>query len=145
MAVLQERTARGVDDPVGAEPSPPPAEDTSLRRGAENQTKLAGGPVTGPVFDFTPAIDEFLKSHLFGDIFGRDNLDWAGREIATIAALANLGGAESQLQSHLGIALNTGVTVPELRDLVTLLGTRVGRAQGTRAGALLDEVLTARS
>ncbi|MEU8821546.1 carboxymuconolactone decarboxylase family protein [Actinoplanes sp. NPDC048796] len=142
MAVLDERRAHGITDPDGAEPNPRPGGRSSFELGAENQTKLAGGPVTGPLFDFAPAIDEFLKAHLFGDIFGRDNLDWPTREIATVAALANLGGVEGQLRSHLGIALNTGVTVAQLRDLVALLRDRVGAAQGGRAAALLDVVLT---
>jgi hypothetical protein len=33
-----------------------------------------------------------MLSGVDGDIFGRDNLDFQSREIATIAALANLDG-----------------------------------------------------
>lgn len=62
------------------------------------------------MFDFAPAIDRFLKAHLFGDVFSRDNLDWRSREVATIAALATLTGTESQLRSHFSIGLNTGLT-----------------------------------
>ena len=53
-----------------------------------NQTKLSGGPVEGPLFDFAPTANEYLRTHLFGDIFERDNLDWQSRELATVAALA---------------------------------------------------------
>jgi hypothetical protein len=45
-----------------------------------------GVPVRGPLFDFAPAIDEYLKTHLFGDIFERDSVDWQSRELATAAA-----------------------------------------------------------
>jgi hypothetical protein len=38
-----------------------------------------GVPVRGPLFDFAPAIDEYLKTHLFGDIFERDSVDWQSR------------------------------------------------------------------
>jgi hypothetical protein len=41
----------------------------------------------GEIYTFAPAIDQFLKSHLLGDIFGRDNLGYQSRpkgsEIAT--------------------------------------------------------------
>jgi alkylhydroperoxidase/carboxymuconolactone decarboxylase family protein YurZ len=142
MAVIEERRARGIDDEPGAQPSPLPAGKDILRLGTDNQTRLAGAPVTGPLFAFAPAIDQFLKTHLFGEIFARDNLDWQSRELATCAALAGLDGVESQLRSHLGIALNTGLTETDLRGLVSLLQDRVGQAEAGRAGDCLDKVLS---
>jgi alkylhydroperoxidase/carboxymuconolactone decarboxylase family protein YurZ len=56
------------------------------------------------LFEFAPAIDEYLKAHLFGDIFARDNLDWQSRELATVGALAAMPGVESQLESHIRIS-----------------------------------------
>jgi 4-carboxymuconolactone decarboxylase len=141
MAVLDERRANGIDDPAGRQPTPVPGGTNILQLGTENQTRLVGSPVTGALFTFAPAIDQFLKTHLFGDIFARDNLDWQSREIATVAALANLDGVESQLQSHVAIALNTGVSEANLQALVSVLRTRVGEAQADRAGAVVDKVL----
>lgn len=141
MAVLEERRAKGITDEPGPEPTPLPTDQSSIEYGTQNQTKLSGRPVTGALFDFAPAIDEFLKGHLFGDIFARDNLDWQSREIATVAALATLDGLESQLQSHFGIALNTGLTEMNLHGLITILRERVGEPQADRAAAVLDEVL----
>jgi 4-carboxymuconolactone decarboxylase len=83
--------------------------------GTANQTKLAGAPVTGPQFEFAPAIDEYLKDHLFGDIFARDNLDWQSRELATVAALAAMSGVESQMQFHLGLLKRTQSATCSLR------------------------------
>jgi alkylhydroperoxidase/carboxymuconolactone decarboxylase family protein YurZ len=141
MALLEDRRAQGIDDPAGEPPTPLPAGTDIRRLGTDNQTKLIGTPVTGALFEFAPAIDQFLKSHLFGDIFARDNLDWRSREIATVAALAALDGVESQLRSHVGIALHTGVSQAELRGLVSLLRDRVGPEQSDRAGAIIDDVL----
>ncbi|MET8091503.1 carboxymuconolactone decarboxylase family protein [Micromonospora sp. NPDC005220] len=141
MDLLEQRRAKGITDEAGAEPTPLPTSKNSVELGTQNQTQLAGAPVTGPLFDFAPAIDQFLKGHLFGDIFGRDNLDWQSREIATVAALANLDGVEGQLQSHFGIALNTGLTQQNLRGLITVLHERVGEPQADRAGAVLDKLL----
>ena len=62
--------------------------DKALEIGTANQTKLCGREVKGPLFDFHPQLDAYLKAHLFGDIFARDILDWRTREIVTVAALA---------------------------------------------------------
>ena len=97
MKVLDSRRQRGVQDVPGRDPAPVPTGKELLALGTANQTRLSGAPVKGPLFDFAPAIDEYLKSHLFGDIFARDNLDWQSRELATVAALAAMAGVESQL------------------------------------------------
>ncbi len=138
MTVVEER---GGTDELGPEPTPLPEGTDLLGLGTKNQTALSGAPVTGPVFDFAPAIDQYLKTHLFGDIFARDNLDWRSREIATIAALATLTGTESQLRSHVGIGLNTGLTEAQLRGLVQVIRTEVGQPQGDAAATILDDVL----
>jgi 4-carboxymuconolactone decarboxylase len=143
MTLLEQRRADGIADPAGDEPKPLPADTNMLQLGTANQTQLSGAPVSGPLFEFAPAIDQFLKTHLFGDIFSRDNLDWQSREIATVAALATLDGVESQLQAHFGIALNTGLTEPQLRDLITYLCACIGPDQSGRAAAILDKVLAA--
>jgi 4-carboxymuconolactone decarboxylase len=144
MALLDQRRADGITDPAGNEPKPLPADTDMLQLGTANQTQLTGAPVTGPLFDFAPAIDQFLKTHLFGDIFSRDNIDWQSREIATVAALATLDGVESQLQSHFGIAPNTGLTEAQLRGLITVVRARIGQDHGERSTDVLDEVLAGR-
>lgn len=55
MKVLQAREQRGVRDAPGAEPIRPiPQGAALLAAGTANQTKLSGGPVQGPLFDFAP-------------------------------------------------------------------------------------------
>lgn len=139
--VLKERGEKGIVDIAGKGAGPLPAGRTSLELGAEVQTRLVGAPVKGGLMDFAPAIDEFLKAHLFGDIFGRDNLDWQSREIATVAALANMDGVESQLRSHCNIGLNVGLTAGQMRELVAVLGAKVGKPVGEKAAAILEDVL----
>ena len=98
---------------------------TSLEYGTENQTKLVGRPVSGKLFTFAPAIDEYLKAHLFGDIFARNNIDWQTRELATIAMLASLNNVESQLNSHINIGKHNGLTdeqVAEILDIAAKTG-----------------------
>ena len=134
MAVMDERKSKGIKDEVGKEASPMPAEKSSLEFGTENQTKLVGQPVKGPLFDFAPAIDEYLKAHLFGDMFQRDVLDWRERELATIAALANIKGLNSQLQAHYGISMNNGVTPEQLHEFVNVLEEKIGPEVARNAG-----------
>ena len=50
--------------------------------GEQVQTELAGAPVKGELFEFAPAIDDYLKEHLFGDIFSRGVLTNQEREIS---------------------------------------------------------------
>ena len=115
-----------------------------LAAGTANQTKLSGAPVKGPLFDFAPAIDEYLKTHLFGDIFERDNLDWQSRELATVGMLSALPGAESQLQSHMRISMNVGLTAGQLRQLAQVLAERVDADAAKRAREALARHLATR-
>jgi alkylhydroperoxidase/carboxymuconolactone decarboxylase family protein YurZ len=121
MKVVEARRQRGVHDAPGRDPGPVPTGKELLALGTANQTKLSGAPVKGPLFVFAPAIDEYLKTHLFGDIFARDNLDWQSRELATVGALAALPGVESQLQSHVRISMNVGLTALQLRSAADVL------------------------
>jgi alkylhydroperoxidase/carboxymuconolactone decarboxylase family protein YurZ len=142
MKVLEARKQRGIHDAPGREPSGTiPKGDALLTAGTANQTKLSGGPVKGPLFDFAPAIDEYLKSHLFGDIFERDNLDWQSRELATVSMLSALPGAESQLQSHMRISMNVGLKAGQLRQLTQVLAERVGAEHARRAHEALERHL----
>ncbi len=92
----------------------------SLKVGAQNQTKLVGREVKNEIFEFAPAIDEYLKAHLFGDIFSRPAASWRDRELATIAMLAARYGVERQLNAHKAIAKNNGLTDEQLAEVVKI-------------------------
>ncbi|MBQ2611870.1 carboxymuconolactone decarboxylase family protein [bacterium] len=81
--------------------------------GTKVQTDLVGAEVKGELFDFAPAIDDYLKEHLFGDIFSRGVLTEQEREIATIAALKAIGNVEPQLNAHVQIGQHNGLTVAQ--------------------------------
>lgn len=86
-------------------------------------------PVSGAVYTFAPAINQFLKGHLFGDILGRDNLDFQIRGIATISALASMEGVKPQ---HFNVGLNTGLTEIPLRSLISVLSAWVGEKEADK-------------
>jgi len=138
MKVLEARKQRGVQDAAGRDPGPVPTGQALLALGTANQTRLTGSPVRGPLFEFAPAIDEYLKSHLFGALFARDNLDWQGRELATVGALAAMPGVESQLQSHIRFSMNVGLTAAQLRQVADVLGQRGQAEAAARVVAALE-------
>ena len=142
MKVLEARKQRGIQDAPGSVPSRPiPKGDALLAAGTANQTKLSGGPVGGPLFDLAPTANEYLRTHLFGDIFERDNLDWQSRELATVGMLSALPGAEPQLLAHMRISMNVGFTAGQLRQLTQVLTEQVDSETGRRAGEALDRHL----
>jgi 4-carboxymuconolactone decarboxylase len=145
MDVLEEREAKGIKDELGKEASPLPTDKSSIELGTEIQTSLVGAPVTGPLYTFVPVIDEFLKGHLFGDIFGRDNLDFQSRELATISALANMEGVNSQLQAHFNVGFNIGLTEAQIKSLISILEDEVGKKEADNANEVLGNVLSNRA
>lgn len=141
MTVVDARKQRNIVDTVGAEPSKAsPKGDALLAEGHANQTKLVGREVSGALFDFAPVANEYLKTHLFGDIFSRDNLSWQDREVATIAMLAAIPGAEAQLGSHLHMGMNTGLSKGQLQQLADVLAAEVNPEIAGRAEAALEKL-----
>jgi alkylhydroperoxidase/carboxymuconolactone decarboxylase family protein YurZ len=145
IGLREEREQKGIKDELGKEPSPMPSNKSSIELGTEIQTRLIGAPATGKYITFAPAIDKFLKGHLFGDIFGRDNLDFQSREIATISALANMEGVNPQLQSHFSIGFNVGLTEAQMRSLISVLEGKVGKKEADNANEILRKVLSSRA
>ena len=143
MKVIEARKQRGIEDVEGKEPvAPVPTTGEELRRvGTANQTKISGAPVQGPLFDFAPVINQFLQTHLFGDIFARDNLDWQSRELATVGALATTPGVEAQLLSHTRASMRVGLTAAQLRQLAQVLREHGESDAATRAEKALQQAL----
>lgn len=132
MQLLEQRKEKGIQDKEGKTNGALSQDYQALVQGTKNQTQLIGQPVKGALFEFAPAIDEYLKAHLFGDIFSRDVLSWYDREIATVSMLAALDGVDSQLQSHLNIAKTQGITFPQFKEIQVILTEKVNTQTGQR-------------
>ena len=117
-AVIADREAKGLKTEPGREADPLPADYDALKQGTEVQTKLSGQPFN---YTFASQTDYYLKAHLFGDIFARNNLSFADREIVTVSAIACLPGCEPQLAAHVAGVRNMGVKDDELQALPKLL------------------------
>ena len=142
MKVVDARKQRGIEDVEGKEPvATIPVGDELRRVGTANQTKISGAPVQGPLFDFAPVINQFLQTHLFGDIFARDNLDWQSRELATVGALAATPGVEAQLLSHTRASMRVGLTAAQLRQLAQVLREYGENDAAMRAEKALQQAL----
>ena len=144
MEVLDERKAKGITDDTGADASPVNDDRTKYDRGKANLEELIGRPLTGPqkgYATFAPVIEIFLKEHLFADIFDRDVLTFAERELVTVSVLSSIGGVEPMLRSHLSICLNLGFTPEQLNEFVGIIKLRIGKKEAKDAQNVLDEVL----
>lgn len=144
MEVLDSRKAKGINDKMGRTASPVKDKRSKYERGKENLAKLSGMPQNGPPAGyaaFAPEIEVFLKEHLFADLFERDVLTFAERELVTVTVNASIGGVEPMLRSHMGLSINTGISPAQLKGLVDLVEVNVGKKEGEAAKKVLNEVL----
>ena len=65
-----------------------------------------------------PELERYLVEFPFGDIYSREGLDLATRELASIAALTAMGNAEPQLRVHIHAALNVGCTRNQVVEII---------------------------
>ena len=136
--VINERKEAGLRVEAGREADPLPKDYDALEQGTRVQTQLVGGqPFT---YSFAPQTDYYLKAHLFGDIFARNNLTFAEREVVTVAAISALPGCEPQLRAHVSGARNMGVSDEALREMPALLEEKIGMAEAERLRGALAAV-----
>ena len=147
--VIKDRQDKGLPVTEGVEASPLSPDYDALKQGTEVQTKLTGVPFK---YEFAPATDYYLKAHLFGDIFARDNLTPAQRELVTVSTISALPGCEPQLMSHVRGAKNMGLSDAEIHSIPVVLAEKVGlneayrchKAIATVYGEPFDEVAMAK-
>jgi 4-carboxymuconolactone decarboxylase len=141
MAVVNQRRENGADDSEGDTPFPKGDDWNSLTFGAKTQMQLLGQEVSGPLFDFAPEIDEYLKAHLFGDIFANNVLTWRERELATISALASMYTVNSQLKSHYMISMNNQISPNELKNFIKVIYQTCDQRIAKNAEHVLNNIL----
>lgn len=138
-SIKEQRDAQGKTTVEGTDADPLPLDYDALAQGTEVQTRLRGG--TPLNYSFAPATDYYLKAHLFGDIFARNNLTYADRELITVSVLSALTGVEPQLKSHVRGALNLGLPEDQLRSIPLTLREKVGDAEAYRAAKAIADVM----
>jgi 4-carboxymuconolactone decarboxylase len=144
MNVIQERKVKGIQDTPGKEATPVTDTIDKYERGRRTletltkTTQIKPAPGFG---EFAPRIDIFLKEHLFADIFDSDVLNFQQRELATISALAALEGVTPQLQAHITMGMNTGLTESQLKQVILLIEKHIGKKQAEVAKSVLSNIV----
>lgn len=139
MQVVDERKAAGITDSVGEEPQAVPAEGKyELGRATLGELAKAKPGTPAGVYAFAPGIENFLKEHLFADIFHRGVLSHSDRELATVAALASMTSVEPMLQAHIGMCRNTGISDGQLRQLIGIIRPAAGTARAENTLKILE-------
>ena len=140
MNVVEVRKDKGITDVEGKDASPITDVANKYETGKKTLQTLTGqeenSPKTG-ANAFAPAIDTFLKEHLFADIFSRDILTYQQRELATISVLSAMEGVASQLQFHLEVGMNIGLTESQLNEVFSIIETHIGKQQAEIAKNVL--------
>jgi 4-carboxymuconolactone decarboxylase len=86
----------------------------------------APGRVAENLDDFHSEATELLLGFAFTDVVARDGMTLKTREMLTVAMLAAMGTAPSQLEFHMRAALNTGVTRGEIVEIVLQVAVYAG-------------------
>lgn len=121
--------------------------DERYERGWARLQELAGEQGTRVVEglkDVAPDLARYVVEFGYGDVYSRDGLGDRERQLAAIAALTALGGAEPQLEYHIGIALNVGLTPQQIVETIVHLAPFVGFARTLNAARSARRVFSAR-
>ena len=91
---------------------------------------------------FSPKLVELTDDVVFGDIWEREELSKRDRSLITVAALIALYRTE-QLPGHLRRAVDNGVTVDELKEVITHLAFYTGWPNAMTATRMARELFDA--
>jgi 4-carboxymuconolactone decarboxylase len=92
---------------------------------------------------FTGVLNDYSEEVCFGRVWARGVIDRKLRSILNIAMLTALG-RPNQLRNHLEGALNNGVTVDELREILLHSAVYCGLPAAGDAFKVAEEVLKGR-
>lgn len=143
MQVVNERKAKGFDDPVGREATAIDGSRSRYERGRDVLAEISGISADAPKAGyavFAPTIERFLKEHLFADIFERDLLTYRERELATVSVLAGVGGVEPMASGHMAICLHLGITAEQLSALLNIMETNLGKTYSDPLRGVLNQL-----
>ncbi|SFC67801.1 4-carboxymuconolactone decarboxylase [Bacillus sp. OV322] len=119
-------------------------EENRLNKGLSVQIEIFGD-VIEKMRENAPAnqkhIQDYLSAFCFGDFYTRDGLDLKSRELLTLCILSSLGGAESQVMSHVQGNLNVGNDKETLISAITHCLPYIGFPRTLNALNCVNEVV----
>jgi 4-carboxymuconolactone decarboxylase len=92
---------------------------------------------------FNAAIQEYSEEVCFGRTWSRPGIDRKLRSILNVVMLTALN-RPNQLRNHLEGALNNGVTMDELREILLHTAVYCGLPAATESFRIAEEILKAR-
>ncbi|MBR1768964.1 MAG: carboxymuconolactone decarboxylase family protein [Bacteroidales bacterium] len=143
-SLLKERKEKGIKENYGKECSDIEDKREKYIRGAEILENISGISKDAPKVSYAelaPAIDVFLKEHLFCDIFERDVLTYKDRELFTVSMLAALGGVEPMAMGHMAICLHIGISPEQLSALLDITELNIGNKYSEPMREVLNNLL----
>jgi 4-carboxymuconolactone decarboxylase len=93
--------------------------------------------------DFNSVLADYSEEVCFGRVWAREGIDHKLRSILNIAMLTALN-RPNQLRNHVEGALNNGVTIDELREILLHAAVYCGLPSAGDAFRVAEEVLRAR-
>lgn len=87
----------------------------------------------------SPDLWEMIVSFGFGDLYSRNTLSYAQREVVTLTSLITQG-AFDQLKVHLQAALNVGLTKEEIIEIIIHCAGYVGFPKAVQAMSIAGGV-----
>lgn len=97
--------------------------------------------VLAEVHSRSPEMYRAMIEGAFAGTLANPELARADRELATVAILAAIGGAEAQLRAHTAAALHNGIAPSELRALAEHVSLYAGFPRALNALAAIDDAL----
>ena len=90
--------------------------------------------------DIAPDLARYVVEFPYGDIYTRSGLDLKTRELITIASITTMGGASTQLKSHIRGALNVGCTKKEILEVIIQMAVYAGFPRAINGALAAKEV-----
>jgi len=98
----------------------------------------------GTADDFSAPLQKLVTEAAWGMVWGRAGLGLRERSVATVAMLAALGKSE-ELRTHLRGALNNGLSVEELKEVLLQVCIYAGFPAGIEAFRVAKSILLPQS
>lgn len=102
--------------------------DERLARGKDMRERIMGAgvpPGTPATTELAPFFSRWVYESVFGDFYGRPELDLKTRVLITMVTLS-VQGRTSQLKGYIGASLRAGWTREEIIEVITQLAPYQG-------------------
>ncbi|BCK72226.1 4-carboxymuconolactone decarboxylase [Streptomyces libani subsp. rufus] len=115
-----------------------------FERGMEVLTRIdeeAGQKLTDALADVAPELGHQIAAWAFGEIYDRPGLAPRDRQLVTLGMLTAHGGCEHELDVHINISLNLGLTPKEIIEALLHSAVYCGIPKALNATLVAKKVL----